>query len=63
VRHIPLPARLTVSHYVVGVGMYDAETGRRVPAVSPEGERFENDVYLVGKCQISNFKCQMADGK
>jgi hypothetical protein len=50
VRHIPL----TASHYVVGVGMYDAETGQRAPAVSPGGERFENDVYLVVKCQRAN---------
>ena len=47
VRHIPLPARLDAGHYVVGVGVYDAETGQRVPAVSPTGGRFENDVYLM----------------
>jgi hypothetical protein len=47
VRHIPLPAQLAAGHYVVGVGVYDAETGQRVPAISPEGGRFENDVYLM----------------
>jgi hypothetical protein len=46
VRRIPLPDRLPAGHYTVGAGMYDAETGQRVVAISPTGERFENDVYL-----------------
>lgn len=54
VRLIPLPARRTAGDYVVGVGVYDAETGRRAPAVSPGGGRFENDVYLVVKWQIAD---------
>jgi hypothetical protein len=45
-RRIPLPARLAPGHYIVGVGVYDAETGQRIPALSPTGARFENDVYL-----------------
>jgi len=46
VRHIPLPDHLPAGHYRVGVGVYDAETGQRVAALSPAGKRFENDVYL-----------------
>jgi len=47
VRRIALSTgQLAAGHYVVGVGVYDAETGQRVPAISPAGGRFENDVYL-----------------
>jgi hypothetical protein len=45
-RRIALPAHLAAGHYTVGIGMYDLETGQRVPATSPTGARFENDVYL-----------------
>jgi hypothetical protein len=46
VRRIPLPDRLPAGHYTVGVGMYDAETGERVAALTSTSRRFENDVYL-----------------
>jgi hypothetical protein len=56
VRHIALPKQLAAGHYTVGVGVYDLDTGQRVAALSPTGARFENDVYLMFKSQISNSK-------
>jgi hypothetical protein len=51
-RHIPLPDHLAAGRYAVGVGIYDAETGERLAALSPQGARFENDVYLMGELDI-----------
>jgi hypothetical protein len=58
VRRVPLPTQLAAGHYVVGVGVYDAETGQRTLALSPTGKRFENDVYLFYgfDVKISNIK-------
>jgi hypothetical protein len=62
VRRIPLPAQLAAGHYVVGVGVYDLETGQRAAALSPTGGRFENDVYLMLEfdLEISNVKFQIS---
>ncbi len=62
VRRIPLPAQLAAGHYVVGVGVYDLETGQRAAALSPTGGRFENDVYLMlgFDLEISNVKFQIS---
>ena len=56
VRRIPLPDRLPASHYTVGVGLYDAETGQRAAALSPAGKRFENDVYLFYEFDVPNLR-------
>ncbi len=35
--------------YRIAVGVYDLESGRRLPALSAEGRRFENDAVPVGR--------------
>jgi hypothetical protein len=53
-RRIPLPASQVTGHLKVGVGVYDAETGERLAALLPGGERLENDVYLFYEFDIKN---------
>ena len=38
--------------YRVGVGLYNAQTGKRIPALSVGGERLEQDRILVGRVEI-----------
>ncbi|GEM_PF-3958304 len=44
--HAPL---LLPTDYRIAVGVYDLESGRRLPALSAEGRRFENDAVPVGR--------------
>jgi hypothetical protein len=44
---------LPAGTYSLSVGMYDLTTGKRLPAVSPSGERPPEDRILLGEVQVT----------
>jgi 4-amino-4-deoxy-L-arabinose transferase-like glycosyltransferase len=50
--HVEIGAGVASGVYAVAVGMYDAETGERVSAFGPNGERLSQDRILLGELNI-----------
>jgi len=52
VHAMSLPAEATPGRYTIYVGLYDAESGGRVPLTGEEGARFEADRAPVGPVEV-----------
>ncbi len=50
--NVEVSAGLAPGTYSVAVGMYDADSGERVPAFGPDGERLVQDRLLLGEVTI-----------
>jgi hypothetical protein len=48
-RVIPLPEPLAPGEYVLRVGLYNRETGERLPGRTPTGEPLPNDAFTAGQ--------------
>lgn len=47
VRHIPLPDDLAPGEYTVGLGLYNSQTGERLPATTGAGERLPDETFCL----------------
>lgn len=45
-RVIELPAGLSPGRYTIAVGLYDPQTMARLPAIAPDGTRYDDAVVL-----------------
>ena len=48
---IPLEAEAPLGEYFIEIGMYDSETGQRLPVLREDGERVPDDRILLGTVQ------------
>ena len=49
---IPVDRGIQKGKYRLGIGLYNAESGRRLPAFGPSGDRLEQDRILLGEVAI-----------
>ena len=52
VHAMALPAEAPPGRYTIYVGLYDAESGGRVPLTGEDGARFEDDRAPVGSFEV-----------
>jgi hypothetical protein len=49
---VPIDGAAPIGEYRLAIGLYDQETGRRLPAFGPDGQRLEEDRVMLGQVGI-----------
>ncbi|MFO7740687.1 MAG: glycosyltransferase family 39 protein [Anaerolineae bacterium] len=49
---VPIDSTTPVGEYQLAIGLYDQETGRRLPALGADGQRLEEDCILLNRVEI-----------